>query len=288
MLTAEIDEHHRHMIASAPRVGTLAQFDDQVAEAARRWKKSGRPAPRVWFRGQRDAALPLIPSALRKPFGSLDFRIQHGMFVEFRRRALGLTEHVPETVWGWLYLAQHHGFPTPLLDWSESSHVALFFALQRKPGATWKRDRDACVWVLNAGRLNEIGWGFSDVVTVRDDGPTDALTQMERLLVLLAERAPFYGAVSAIDSTAAMAVRAYLPRMPKGDVFNSVLSTVGTEGYITHVGGLPKLTHKGWTAAQSARKTMRSGNQAFVAMWFHGDMDALFDQAFDPALRACG
>lgn len=139
------------------------------------------------------------------------------------------------------------------------------------------------------GRCREVittkGWRQ---VMARHDGPTDALTQMERLLVLLAERAPFYGAVSAIDSTAAMAVRAYLPRMPKGDVFNSVLSTVGTEGYITHVGGLPKLTHKGWTAAQSARKTMRSGNQAFVAMWFHGDMDALFDQAFDPALRACG
>ncbi len=61
---------------------------------------------------------------------------------------------IDDDVASWLALMQHHGAPTPFMDWTESPHVAMFFALEeeseeRKCSAVWAVNLD---WLETTGR----------------------------------------------------------------------------------------------------------------------------------------
>jgi hypothetical protein len=92
------------------------------------------------FRGHRRNDWELRPAIARYGMNS---NVEAIMLEDFKRRALPYVDAGATLLdTDWLAIAQHHGMPTRLLDWSGSALVALWFAVQKAaddnhPGAVW-------------------------------------------------------------------------------------------------------------------------------------------------------
>ena len=109
---------------------TLEEFWKEAMSVA--YEKPG--GPEMLFRGVTDGSHELIPSIGRgtsdHTYGDAQV-LEDDLLAEFRRLTVPILQTPPTSEFEWLFLAQHYGLPTRLLDWSSNPLVALFFATER-------------------------------------------------------------------------------------------------------------------------------------------------------------
>ncbi|MCG9755894.1 FRG domain-containing protein [Shewanella insulae] len=117
-----------------------------IADLIRHLKKDISPewGP-VWYRGQADIDWELLSSydRLKEP------PTETTLVNKFRQNASFLMDKKsPSNDFEWLFMMQHYGVPTRLLDWTENPLISLYFAVNGEESA------DGILWILSPHSLN--------------------------------------------------------------------------------------------------------------------------------------
>ncbi|WP_374139161.1 MULTISPECIES: FRG domain-containing protein [unclassified Sphingomonas] len=97
------------------------------------------------FRGHSKANYDLRPAIGREKHTESSFaKFEESIFSLFKRESAPFIALALQNDYEWLALAQHHGLPTRLLDWSFNPFIALYFAVAQNP------DEDGALWALRA------------------------------------------------------------------------------------------------------------------------------------------
>lgn len=122
------------------------------------------------YRGMEDSRHKLETSLMRIK-GPYDLLERH-LLRNFRKYAYK-NEIVGNSIWNWLAMAQHHGLPTRMLDWTYSPYIALHFTT----ASMRNFDRDGVIWAVDYSRINN--YLPDELITViREEGSNTFTVEM--------------------------------------------------------------------------------------------------------------
>ena len=116
--------------------------------------------PFSMYRGQSNSEWQLIPSIGRMKMGKAIFvdwnTFEEHLLNQFKKYSIPFLSTEPKNDVDWLIIAQHHGLPTRMLDWTMNPLKGLFFALQdlSTDGSLFTFEKTA--WYDNLDSLNKI------------------------------------------------------------------------------------------------------------------------------------
>lgn len=108
------------------------------------------PIMNFTFRGHKRADYKLISSLQRCCSFEKEY-IENRTLTNFRKYGESFSPQLNESIWKNMIIAQHHGLPTRLLDFSISPLVALYFALD-----DIHSNDTAAIWAISHVKLNQL------------------------------------------------------------------------------------------------------------------------------------
>ena len=129
------------------RVASWNELNERLYESS--WEEPlARFRSNLAFRGLGNSSYDLKTGLIR--LGGVE-RIEGHLLRNYRKYAR--RDSVPDdSMWNWIALAQHHGLPTRLIDWTFSPYVAMHFATVRLQDYEF----DGAIWCVDFVKTNQL------------------------------------------------------------------------------------------------------------------------------------